>query len=150
MQKQHLKPQKTCGMNYFLLLFSCCTVLNTGNIVIEVHNCSNNKGFIMLALYNNATDFMKENKFVLTKKVKVQNQKAIIYLENLAHGSYAFALYQDANNNGKLDKNVFGIPKEGFAFSNNAMGTFGVPSFQQSSFVLKSANYQTTIQLKHY
>jgi uncharacterized protein (DUF2141 family) len=38
----------------------------------------------------------------------------------LPAGDYAFAVYHDANGNGKLDRNGVGMPTEDYAFSNNA------------------------------
>ena len=39
-----------------------------------------------------------------------------------------------SNNNQKLDYNFLGVPTEQFGFSNNVMGLFGSPSFDQASF----------------
>ena len=40
----------------------------------------------------------------------------------------------DTNDNKELDSNLFGMPKEGFGFSNDAMGMFGPPDFKKASF----------------
>jgi len=48
-------------------------------------------------------------------------------------GVYAFAVYHDANNNGRFDHNLLtGI--EGFGFSNNPHTLFSAPSFDQAKF----------------
>jgi uncharacterized protein (DUF2141 family) len=67
--------------------------------------------------------------------------------KDLPPGLYAAVAYQDSNGNGKLDKNVFGIPKEPFGFSNGARGTMGPPSFAQAAVQIDSAS-ATTIVLK--
>ena len=46
--------------------------------------------------------------------------------------------YIEANENEKLDNNFIGIPKEEYAFSNNARSTFGPPNFESASFTLDS------------
>ena len=51
-------------------------------------------------------------------------------------GVYAVSFYIDSNNNQKLDFNFFGIPTEQYGFSNNSMGFFGPPSFDQASFTI--------------
>jgi len=38
---------------------------------------------------------------------------------DLPSGIYGVAAIHDENSNAKLDKNLFGIPKEGFGFANN-------------------------------
>ena len=49
---------------------------------------------------------------------------------------YAIGVYIDVNLKNKLDKNFVGIPKEPYAFSNNAEGFLGSPSFENASFVI--------------
>jgi uncharacterized protein (DUF2141 family) len=44
-------------------------------------------------------------------------------------GRYAAVVIHDENSNMKLDRNFFGIPKEGFGFSNNPRVVFSAPSF---------------------
>jgi uncharacterized protein (DUF2141 family) len=42
----------------------------------------------------------------------------------------------DRNGNGELDTNFVGIPKEPWAFSNNASGVLGPAKWQQAKFEL--------------
>ena len=37
-----------------------------------------------------------------------------------------------------MDRNLFGVPKEQFGFSNNAKGNFGPPSFEDASFTVSN------------
>jgi uncharacterized protein (DUF2141 family) len=46
----------------------------------------------------------------------------------------------------KLDRNFFGIPREGFGFSNNPRVSFSTPSFQ--SAVIPVACPATQIEIK--
>jgi uncharacterized protein (DUF2141 family) len=52
----------------------------------------------------------------------------------LPYGEFAFAVYHDENNSGEIDKNLIGIPKERYAFSNNIKPTFKAPSFEDCKF----------------
>ena len=47
----------------------------------------------------------------------------------LPAGKFAVAVFHDENGNDTLDTNLLGIPKEGYAFSENARGFAGPPSF---------------------
>lgn len=47
-------------------------------------------------------------------------------------GHYSAVVIHDENSNMKLDRNVFGIPKEGFGFSKNPGVRFSAPSFQSA------------------
>jgi hypothetical protein len=46
------------------------------------------------------------------------------------------AVFHDENMNGQLDKNMFGIPKEGYGFSNNPKKSIGPPKFADAKFQL--------------
>ena len=46
-----------------------------------------------------------------------------------------------------MDKNMMGIPKEAYGFSNNAKGFFGKPDYKDVKFELKSSEKQIDIKL---
>jgi uncharacterized protein (DUF2141 family) len=50
-------------------------------------------------------------------------------VRNVRPGRYAIAVFHDTNGNGKLDRNVIGLPQEPYGFSND-VGRRGFPSFE--------------------
>lgn len=68
--------------------------------------------------------------------------------DGLPSGSYAVALFHDENGNGKLDKR-FGIPLEGFGFSNNPRILFGPPSFATARIRVTDAPVGQTVKLTY-
>ena len=66
----------------------------------------------------------------------------------LPPGTWAVLSFQDENDNGKLDRNVLGIPKERYAFSRDARGRFGPPSFEDAAFVLRDEKAVSHIKLR--
>jgi len=76
----------------------------------------------------------------------VTGQTLVYTFKDVPIGTYAIAIIHDTNSNGKLDKNFLGIPKEGYAFSNNVFGVLGLPpSFKDASFKLTG---NETIKIK--
>ena len=57
------------------------------------------------------------------------------------------AFFHDINKDEELNTNMVGIPKEPYAFSNNARGTFGPPSLEDQTFKVKG-DVKMTIELK--
>lgn len=51
--------------------------------------------------------------------------------DGLEPGDYAVQLFHDENDNGIMDRNLFGLPSEGYGFSNGAKASFGPPQFTQ-------------------
>jgi uncharacterized protein (DUF2141 family) len=72
---------------------------------------------------------------------------ASISIEDLAHGEYAIAVYQDKNNDNKLNTGMFGIPKEPYAFSNNFKPKFSAPKYEDCKFVYSQEKNELTIAL---
>ncbi len=65
-------------------------------------------------------------------------------------GVYAAQAFQDENENGKIDRNLFGLPTEGIGFSNDAPMRFGPPSFDAAAFRLSPAGGAITVTLRYF
>lgn len=62
-------------------------------------------------------------------------------------GRYGFAVYQDVNRDGRLNRNIVGLPTEPTAFSNGAVVRFGPPRFEAAAVNI-SADSQTIVRLR--
>jgi uncharacterized protein (DUF2141 family) len=89
------------------------------------------KGTVYIAIYDKPDCFGKPHKAY--RKLATHSDGGVVTTtaDNLPSGSYSVAVYQDLNNNKKVDKNVLGIPTEPFAFSNNIHPTVSAPTFKQ-------------------
>jgi uncharacterized protein (DUF2141 family) len=67
----------------------------------------------------------------------------------LAPGDYAVSLIHDENGNGKLDKNLLGIPKEGVGFSQNPKLMFSAPTYAATRFDV-AGDTTETIRMKYF
>lgn len=83
------------------------------------------------------------------KEVKAVGESVSLKFENVAEGDYAISVIHDANENGDLDTNKLGIPKEGFAFSHDVMGKKGPPSFQKAKFEVKGATVKQQLTMRY-
>ena len=113
-------------------------------LVVKVHNFKHNKGSLKYALYDEKDVFLK--KAYTFGDVVIQDHYAEFKITGLEEGIYAISIFHDENDNGELDANWVGIPTEPYAFSNNAKGRFGPPSFEDCHFEL-SQTTQLTIEL---
>ncbi len=132
-----------------MLTFSVSiTTALAGTVYVEISEIKEIKGKIAIGLYSSAKDFPASDKEFKGKAVDVTGTTVIYTFINIPSGVYAVAIYHDSNSNGKLDKNFLGIPKESYAFSNNASGTFGPPDFKDASFKLDGSK-TVKIKLNH-
>ena len=109
------------------------------NIRVEVTNILNKTGQISIGLYNkDDSTFSDMSKYYKGKYLDISDTKVIYTFENVPNGIYAISVIHDENKNRELDKNFFGIPKEGYGFSNNIRPIFRGANFQESKFELFS------------
>ncbi len=64
-------------------------------------------------------------------------------------GRYAIALLHDENANGKADRALGMMPKEGFGFSRDAKVRMGPPRFADAAFDVGSENRAMTIHMRY-
>ena len=119
-------------------------VQKNNTIEVTVEAVANNDGKIFLALYNSETNFL-EKSYKGTKS-EIINNSCTITFEDIPSGVYAISVFHDENNNGKMDTNFMGIPKEDYGCSNDANGFMGPPKWKDAKFELKE-NKSITITL---
>jgi uncharacterized protein (DUF2141 family) len=133
------------GMLFFLLL--PVMAFAQGSLEVTVKNIKEPTGNIRVGLFDTEKGFLKDA--IDGKVTKATGGEVTVVFENLKAGEYAVSVIHDENSNGELDTNVMGIPKEGFAFGNNAMGTFGPPSFDKSKVVIGKERVRQELTLKY-
>lgn len=65
-------------------------------------------------------------------------------------GNYAIAVFHDENGNGKMDKRLFGIPKEPYGLSNNFRPRFSGPKFSDCQFSVGEGGKAVRIDLEKF
>jgi uncharacterized protein (DUF2141 family) len=80
-------------------------------------------------------------------RVPVTGDRVEVTAGDLPPGDFGIKMFHDVNGNGKLDKNMFGIPTEPYAFSNNAKANMAPAPWAQARFPLTEAGAVQTIHL---
>ncbi len=118
-------------------------------LTVRVTGVRNNKGMIAFALFRSAEGFPGDASKAFRKMqaaIDPQTHTAQVSFDNLPRGVYAVAIFHDENSNGRLDKNMLGIPKEGYGASNNPKKEMGPPKFAEARFDLNQP--EQTIEIK--
>ena len=105
---------------------------------VEISGLAEVQGTVFVSVYDNEDDWLGEET-VVTETVDITTalQENLVVTElSLPPGDYAVSLFYDENDNGKLDSNFIGIPKEPVALSNNAKPKFGPPKYKDAVFTL--------------
>ncbi len=118
-------------------------------IVVSIDNLRSNKGHVLISLFKDGEGYPDEtSKAVRKAKLVIKDEKAWVKFTGLSTGKYAIAILHDENDDQKMNKTFLGLPKEGYGFSNNVMGTFGPPSFSKASFIYNSTGSGTSIAIR--
>ena len=136
----------------FYLLFSLVTLFSdTGTIHLTVQDIQTAQGSMKIAVFNSADSFLEDDKAIQTYSIPVEDGKDLaVSFTPLPYGTYTIAIFHDVNDNGKLDTNFMGIPKEPYGFSNNARSKWGPPKYEAARFDLQEAEVRTFITVKSW
>jgi uncharacterized protein (DUF2141 family) len=95
---------------------------------VEIVDLESNKGVVIVDLLDTTEESVRDT------TVKILDHKCIIVFKDVKNGQYAIRYFHDENSDEEMDSNFLGIPKEGFGFSNDAMGKFGPKDFSEWLF----------------
>ena len=122
----------------------------TTSIQVEVSGIKDQKGTVYIGFYKAGTAFPAAGKQSFRTSAKPDGKdKLTINIPDVEPGDYALAIYQDINNNGKLDKNFIGIPKEPYAFSNNFHPKMSAPKFEDCKITVSASSREFAVSLIH-
>ena len=109
-----------------------------GILEVEISGLKEASGNVYIAVYNSDSTWLGDEA-VLNKKVVIAAalDGDLVRTElQLPMGDYALSVFYDKDNNGELNTNFIGLPKEPIALSNNAVAKFGPPKYADAVFHL--------------
>ncbi len=121
-------------MKFILLCLAAVLAITNYQLEIAVTLPENATGKLYLVIYDNENDFLGEKGELTVYDLAELREDPTIKINQVKEGIYAFVAFIDENNNGVMDKNRLGIPKEPIGFSVSKMGLFGPPSFKKASY----------------
>lgn len=129
-----------------VILFAGFAQAQNVKLEVKISGLKNSTGKVKVGLYNSEFTFLKT--IYKGQDSDIQNETADVFFTDLPKGNYAVLIYHDENGNGVLDKNMFGIPSEDYASSNNAKGMMGPPKYADAKFTI-SGNSKINITLNN-
>ncbi len=121
-------------MTLFLFLIS---LSSQAFIDLKVSGIKELKGTLQVAVFASSEGFPSDHHqaVYVTQEVIYDHEMTLsIASEDLVEGEYAIAVYQDVNNDGVLNRNLFGAPTEPYGFSQNPRIRLRAPRFHEASF----------------
>ncbi len=118
-----------------ILVAGCISASNLAlgaTLQIDIKGIKKLEGHLMVLLCKGKSSYDSGNS-PLSSKLKVASSEETAIFENIDAGEYAVKLFHDKNDNGEMDTNFVGLPKEGYGFSNN-VGRFGPAKYEDARF----------------
>jgi len=107
---------------------------DANRLTVRVTGLRSEQGRVAIAIFDSSGAFESRANPLRSALLGVQGSACEWVVEHLPDGEYAVMLYHDTNDNGRLDKKAFGMPKEPYGFSNNARSPLGPPPFEAARF----------------
>ena len=85
-------------------------------IRVPIVGIRSGEGTIFVALYQRDA-WLEPHRFVTYRKVQAHRGSVYASFHGVKPGQYGIAVFHDENENGRVDTNVLGLPKEGYGFS---------------------------------
>jgi len=133
-----------------VLLALTVTTAVAASLNLTVEGIQDAEGRIAIAIFNSEAGFPDDHEkavkhfFVPLKK---PDRSVTIAINDLPSGQYAIALFHDNNLSGKLETNLFGIPRKGYGFSNNVNPSLRSAYFEEAVFTLLEQGQAMTIKM---
>lgn len=118
---------------------------------VEISGLRNAKGVVRACMTSRVKGFPQQCRADAQSYTVIVPAKETVSLEfdHVRPGRYAIALLHDENNNGKADRALSMIPKEGFGFSRDAPVRMGPPSFDSAAFSVVAGSSRQAIRMRY-
>ena len=122
--------------------------VSTGTLTIQIDNVRNARGVVHV-------DICPQPQFLGDDCTYVGDAQAhagsvTVTVHNLPPGQYAAQVFHDENRNKKVDRALFGVPKEGIGFSNDARISLGPPKWADAKFDFSGQSQAITLKMRYF
>lgn len=115
---------------------------------LKITNVKDEKSTIHVGFYKKENNFPAQQQHTFAKEiVPGKTGEVIVTWNDVPEGEYSLAIYQDLDNSGRMKTNMFGYPKEPFAFTQNFKPKMSKPKFDQCKIIFNAENKLFEVQL---
>jgi uncharacterized protein (DUF2141 family) len=117
-------------------------------LYVTVSAITNSHGHVRLAVCTRQTFLGHNCPYLASAPARVGTVS--ISVEGVPPGEYALQVFHDEDDSGQIKRSLFGIPEEGFGFSNDPPIRIGAPRFSDASFQVTPGGAQVSLRLRHF
>ena len=129
-------------------LLAICPATWAADLSLDITNIKSADGNLLIAVWDSEDGFLSPDTIRYRGLTPAKEGTVTYVLHDIPPGDYAISVFHDADGDGKLKKNMMGIPREPLGMSRDAKGTFGPPAYEDAVFTLPEDGLTLTIRLK--
>lgn len=119
-------------------------------LTVNINGLKDRQGQVCLRIFASNTGFPLEGEQAVRQQCVALTAGAVqVNFTALRPGKYAIVALHDTNNNRELDRNLLGIPREGFGFSRNPVIRLGPPNFGETAIDVSGAAMTVDLQMRY-
>ena len=130
----------------FLPLLLAATAPTGAPIEVVVENVATTQGRIHVDICPQPQFLTSDCPYFVTVPARIGT--TVVFIPDVPPGRYASQVFHDRNGNGKIDRGLFGIPKEPVGFSNDAPIHMAPPKWSDAVFTHGSEPQRITLKLR--
>jgi len=143
-----MKNQRTICAIAALSAIAATAPATAADLTVQITNIRSAEGNILVQLFAGEENYKSGSAHETVSRAAIVGELKLIFT-GLEAGEYAVRMFHDENGDGKLDTNPLGIPREGYAFSNEAKGAFGPPSYSAMKVILSESGGATIARMQY-
>lgn len=117
-------------------------------LIIHVTGFRNTKGLLGAELFTASAGWPEDvDKSFRHDHFPIEGDHATARFDHLPAGRYGLVVLHDENENQKLDRNIFMVPREGFGFANNPHVLLVAPPIEKATIPVTCPTTTTEIRL---
>ena len=118
-------------------------------LTVVISDIRSDIGVLNIAVYDNKNDWLGSSTVQKRSLQVLENGVGGVVTTSfeVEPGEYAISVHHDDNDNGKMDTNFIGIPKEPMGLSNGAVPKFGPPKYKDAEFHAGDEDLEMPIKL---
>ena len=142
---------RRAGLAFAAASAAIATPAAAGEVVITITDLRSTEGVVRACMTTQEKIFPKCRKDPASHRTVVDAGDSVtIRFTDVEPGTYAVALLHDENNDGKANRALGMMPKEGYGFSRDAKVRMAPPKFEDAVFEHTGEDQKLTIKMRYF
>ena len=123
--------------------------VSSATLTVVISDVRSDIGVLNIGIYDNKNDWLGSSTVQKRSLTVLEHNVGGVVTTSfeVEPGEYAISVHHDDNDNGKMDTNFIGIPKEPTGLSNGAVPKFGPPKYKDAAFRVGNEDLEMPIIL---